>query len=67
MGSWKRSRRRAREGVLVCVVSRTWMVIQWFVGGGGRGGGRLLGGLLCRVGTLLGVVVCAVGCDGRVG
>ena len=43
------------------------MGIRWFVGGGGRGGGRLIGGLLCRVGTLLGVAVCAVGCGDRVG
>ena len=41
--------------------------IQGFVGEGGHGLGRLLGGLLYRVGTWLGVAVCAVGYGGSVG
>ena len=75
MGAWKRSRRRARE-VCWCAsglgrscldgVCRL-MGIRGFVGGGGRGVNRLLGVLLCRVGTWLGVAVYAVGCGGSVG
>ena len=49
-----------------CVECRL-MGIRWFVGGGGREGGRLIGGLLCRVGTVLGVAVCVAGCGDRVG
>ena len=43
------------------------MGIRWFVGGGGREGGRLRAGLLCRVGTWWGVVVGVVGYGGSVG
>ena len=49
-----------------CDVCRL-MGIRWFVSGGGRGGGRLIGDLLCRVGTGLGVAVCAAGCGDKVG
>ena len=43
------------------------MGFQGFVGGEEHGAGRLIGGLLCRVGTWWGVAVGAVGCGGSVG